>query len=322
LRCRNADGSGPITTSVGFGGSQGAADGPYDCPAGEVLTGLQGQMVFGASSIRYLEVVCGVFTPDSTAPVTTATLSPTPNAAGWNNSDVTVDLAASDDASVVDSITYSATGAQSTSETVVPGDSVLLLVTQEGTTTFTFFATDAAGNAESPQLIEVKLDKTGPSLSLPGDSTVIAPQGDDGMIVDYLVSATDTLDATPSLSCSPGSGTLFPIGVTTVSCSAADHADNASQDAFSVTVQTPAQASQSLAETVASYNLHSGTEGSLTAKLRNATAALEEGRTADGCDLLRAFINEVQAQSGKKLTTGQATALQGAAQDIRAAAGC
>lgn len=66
LRCRNADGSGPITTSVGFGGGFGTADGPYDCPEGTVLTGLEGQSVFGGETIRYVEIVCSgaVVPPD------------------------------------------------------------------------------------------------------------------------------------------------------------------------------------------------------------------------------------------------------------------
>ena len=65
LRCRNADGSGPITTSVGFGGGFGTADGPYDCPEGTVLTGLEGQSVFGGETIRYVQIVCsGAVPPD------------------------------------------------------------------------------------------------------------------------------------------------------------------------------------------------------------------------------------------------------------------
>jgi hypothetical protein len=63
LRCRNADGSGPITTSVGFGGGGGTPDGPYDCPAGTVLSGLRGETVFGGTTIRYVEIVCAAMSP-------------------------------------------------------------------------------------------------------------------------------------------------------------------------------------------------------------------------------------------------------------------
>jgi len=64
LRCRNADGSGLINPSVPvFGGPFGTPDGPYDCPAGEVLTGLTGQSVFAGTTIRYVEIVCGPAAP-------------------------------------------------------------------------------------------------------------------------------------------------------------------------------------------------------------------------------------------------------------------
>jgi hypothetical protein len=61
LRCALPDGSGPITQSVpSFGGPGlgGQPDGPYDCPAGQVLTGLTGQSVFTGTTIRYVEIVC------------------------------------------------------------------------------------------------------------------------------------------------------------------------------------------------------------------------------------------------------------------------
>lgn len=64
LRCQNSDGSGPITTSVGFGGDFGTADGPYDCPEGTLLTGLEGQSVFNGETIRYVQITCsGVTVP-------------------------------------------------------------------------------------------------------------------------------------------------------------------------------------------------------------------------------------------------------------------
>lgn len=64
LRCRSADGVGPITTSVGFGGGFGTADGPYDCLDGALLTGLEGQSVFDGETIRYVQIVCsGVTAP-------------------------------------------------------------------------------------------------------------------------------------------------------------------------------------------------------------------------------------------------------------------
>ena len=44
--------------------------------------------------------------------------------------------------------------------------------------------------------------------------------------------------------------------------------------------------------------------------------------TTAACGQLKALINQAQAQSGKKLTVGQATAIITAAQPIRTALGC
>ncbi len=105
--------------------------------------------------------------PDRTAPITIATLSPPPNAAGWNNADVTVYLHATDDpgGSGVERVTYSTAGAQTATPTTVTGASAAVLITAEGTTTVSYAATDKAGNAEAPQSLTVKLDKTDPAVT-------------------------------------------------------------------------------------------------------------------------------------------------------------
>src|SRR5215211_2945101 len=52
--------------------------------------------------------------PDTIAPITTRSLSPQPNAAGWNKEDVTITLNATDDDSGVKEISYSINGGQLT----------------------------------------------------------------------------------------------------------------------------------------------------------------------------------------------------------------
>ena len=53
-----------------------------------------------------------------------------------------------------------------------------------------------------------------------------------------------------------------------------------------------------------------------------ALAALDVGDTASACDSLQAFLNQVRAQNGKKLTSAQAEGLTDTANDIRALLGC
>ena len=89
---------------------------------------------------------------DRTPPALTHTLTPAPNASGWNNSDVTVHFTATDSGSGIASVTPD------------------IIVTTEGANqNFTGIATDHAGNTASVN-VTVNLDKTSPraGLSLAG----------------------------------------------------------------------------------------------------------------------------------------------------------
>jgi alpha-tubulin suppressor-like RCC1 family protein len=103
---------------------------------------------------------------DNTAPNSTDMVSPTPNAAGWNNSDVTVNLNATDTGgSGVREILYSATGTQTIPSTTDPGDSAQVPITTEGETTITYLAKDHAGNTQTPEnTLTIKLDKSAPTV--------------------------------------------------------------------------------------------------------------------------------------------------------------
>jgi hypothetical protein len=101
---------------------------------------------------------------DTVAPVTTATTSPAPNAAGWHRQNVTVALAATDAGSGVKEIAYRLTGAQSGQQTV-PGATATVPVTAEGVTTIAYAARDNAGNVEAEHTLTVRIDKTAPTVS-------------------------------------------------------------------------------------------------------------------------------------------------------------
>lgn len=81
------------------------------------------------------------------------------------------------------------------------------------------------------------LDTDPPVLSLP-DSLEVEATSPDGAIVTFTATATDADPENPIVSCTPSSGSLFEIGMTTVECSATDTAGNVGRGSFKITVQT------------------------------------------------------------------------------------
>ena len=119
---------------------------------------------YGGSYMGLDDVKTSTNAPDTTKPSTSATPSVEPNAAGWNNEDVTVTLNATDNQGGwgIKKITYSASGAQTIAQTDASGNSVKVPLDHEGTITLTYYATDKAGNVSDRKTLTVKIDKTAP----------------------------------------------------------------------------------------------------------------------------------------------------------------
>jgi len=86
----------------------------------------------------------------------------------------------------------------------------------------TVTATDAEGNEATCVFTVTIFDKEPPSIICPDDITVERTSSD-GAIVTFEATATDNCDPSPTVVCTPPSGTLFPPGVTVVNCVATDH---------------------------------------------------------------------------------------------------
>jgi hypothetical protein len=167
-------------------------------------------------------------------------------------------------------------------------------------------------------------DVTPPEIETAGDLEVKAT-GPDGAFVSYAITASDAVDGNVQVTCEPASETLFAIGSTTVNCMATDAAGNTGTASFAVTILGAAAQLDELIATVAAYNLHQGISNSLDSKLSNARTALEAASAGDlgsACGKLSAFVNEVYAQSGGKLTVAQATDLVARASQIATVIGC
>jgi galactose oxidase-like protein len=87
-------------------------------------------------------------------------------------------------------------------------------------------------------------------------------------------------------------------------------------------IQTPAQLITALGNTVNSFDLQPGITNSLDAKLQAAQVSLAANDFTSACNQINAFLNEVSAQSGKKITMAQASQLIAQVNAIKAALGC
>ncbi len=124
----------------------------------------------------------------------------------------------------------------------------------------------------------------------------------------------------PTVNCLPGSGSLFPIGLTTVGCTAtaAGDANSPVTATFTVTVNGAAAQLQGLLASVTGV----GPGRSLADKVTLIQAYVAANDKADACGTLAAFINDVNAQTGKKITRVQAASFVAQAQNIEATLGC
>jgi hypothetical protein len=105
-----------------------------------------------------------------------------------------------------------------------------------GTSTVTCSATDSHGNSAQKQFtVSVAFtDTQAPTFtSVPGPINVEASEP---VPVTYSVSAIDNSGNPPTINCSPSSGSNFPIGTTSVNCTATDGSGNSSSASFTVTV--------------------------------------------------------------------------------------
>ena len=72
-----------------------------------------------------------------------------------------------------------------------------------------------------------------------------------------------------------------------------------------------------LIKTVDGMNIHAGIKNSLIVKLDNALTSVKHGNKRTAENILDAFVNEVNAQRGKKLTAEQAASLITSVEDIK-----
>jgi surface protein with Ig-like domain/HYR domain-containing protein len=136
--------------------------------------------------------------------------------------------------------TFSDPGATATdgctgSVSVTPSGSVDVNV--PGTYTITYSATDGVNSTTATRTVNV-VDTTGPDINCPANIVVTLPPNSmaTSTVVNYpAVTATDSCSSSVTVNSSPASGSVFPVGTTTVNATASD-GSNSSSCSFTVTV--------------------------------------------------------------------------------------
>lgn len=88
------------------------------------------------------------------------------------------------------------------------------------------------------EVIEQVVDSTPPTPLLP-ENIYVRATSSDGAVVTFSASATDDVDGVLTVTCTPESGSVFPVGETVVVCNATDSAGNLAEGSFRVTVEPP-----------------------------------------------------------------------------------
>lgn len=164
---------------------------------------------------------------DRTAPSTSATAP-----AAWNNTDVTVVLAATDSLSGVAATRYRVDGGATQTGTSVTFAS-------EGVRTLEFWSVDAAGNTEEVRSVEVKIDKTPPTITHT-QAPAANPRGWNNTPVTVTFTCGDGLSGVAPASCTAPQTVTGEGQAQLVTGTAVDNAGNTATDPATVSIDLTA----------------------------------------------------------------------------------
>jgi hypothetical protein len=110
------------------------------------------------------------------------------------------------------------------------------------------------GNVSAPKSFQINVVDTKPPVISGAASQMVGGAGPSGAIVNLAVTAHDAVSGSVGVTCNPASGTQFPLGTTSVSCTAADNVGNTSPAfliAVTVLADTPTGTATSTATATA-----------------------------------------------------------------------
>jgi hypothetical protein len=99
---------------------------------------------------------------------------------------------------------------------------------------YSVVVTNLVGTNTSASATLTVVDTVPPVVTCPSD--IVAQCAGGGAVVTFSASVTDTCDSSPTTNCVPASGSTFPLGPTSVTCTGQDHSGNSASCMFNVTV--------------------------------------------------------------------------------------
>ena len=110
----------------------------------------------------------------------------------------------------------------------------------EGKHAFSVLAIDTSSNEDpTPATFDWTIDITKPIVTVPSSDLEVQATSSSGTVVTFSATAHDNVDGDIAATCTPTSGSIFPIGNTNVNCAATDKAGNTGTASFNIIVKEP-----------------------------------------------------------------------------------
>lgn len=182
-------------------------------------------------------------------------------------------------------------------------------------------------SSSAPDMTSITVSDTEPpTISCPAD-IVLEPTCSSGAVATYTtpVGADVCAEAITTRTAGLASGSIFPIGTTTVTYTATDASSNTASCSFNVKVLTAAEVIQDLISRVQALQppLSGQQAQGLRSKLNAALFAIVTDQKNVPCNKLNDFISQVQTYlNNGKLTSAQGQPLINSAAHVRNTLGC
>jgi len=134
-----------------------------------------------------------------------------------------------------------------------------------------------------------------------GASGVVAPTGTVTLLVDGANPTTSPLGAGGTVAFTVSALTVGPHSITATYNGDVNYTPSSASLSQSVTAKTPVMLTQSLSAGIQSSTIPDSQKNSLMAKLSAALASIQAGQSKTAANQLGAFLNELNAQAGKKI---------------------